>query len=482
MANPAKRSPGSGVERFTFGAFLVTPENRAAFETCADIANSRLGTAQPVVIVGPSGSGKTHLLYAVANRVRQKPNSGLVCIGARHFPDAARSLAHDPSPLTRVRRVLLLVDQLDSFEDDAADVELLIDAFLDAGQGVIVASQKSPSGLGRYSEAFRERLSHGTALRVRPRSSNGHAAHNGGAPAATAQAKSKGSNGAAADAEHLAIDAASVADPGTWAAVRTELGHAYEQLQWALGEIERLRAENARHAEHPGILDRRDQNARHMLDQAEHLLHQLQASRREFEALHSAHARQLDELRQLSVAPDAERNAAFGFVDEPNTPPMVAGDAFVELQRLREDNQRLANELKDARNEIDRVKYSLVKARAERDTERTRLRRAHDALAGSGAPPPTAPVTKRYQIEEAGEGEAAPESPIEGPLPMADLENAARAARQDVANGANESTEARPPRRASVHHVEDLDSARDLLGDPFDFSDADDAKRPDDLA
>ena len=72
--------------QFTFDNFVVGGSNRMAHGAAVAVANLPGDAYNPLFIYGPPGVGKTHLLYAIANGIRQKnPNANIVYIKGDQF-------------------------------------------------------------------------------------------------------------------------------------------------------------------------------------------------------------------------------------------------------------------------------------------------------------------------------------------------------------------------------------------------------------
>ena len=72
--------------QFSFDSFVVGPSNRFAHSAAIAVANHPGDVYNPLFIYGPPGVGKTHLLYAIANGIRQKnPDANIVYIKGDQF-------------------------------------------------------------------------------------------------------------------------------------------------------------------------------------------------------------------------------------------------------------------------------------------------------------------------------------------------------------------------------------------------------------
>ncbi|HPC17564.1 MAG TPA: DnaA/Hda family protein [Candidatus Hydrogenedentes bacterium] len=155
------------MRRFEFSTFQVDDGNRAAFELCHAVSELQPVSPLPVVIVSEPGRGKTHLLYAIVNALRERsPRTALAYITAREFPDKARALIEDPTPLERAASAVLLVDQLERFTERLVDLEAIVRAFLDRGHYVLLASCLPPNRLPHFPPGLRNMLEKGQIVSI----------------------------------------------------------------------------------------------------------------------------------------------------------------------------------------------------------------------------------------------------------------------------------------------------------------------------
>lgn len=161
------------MRRYSFGTFRVDDFNRQAFEICRRVGDLEAVGRLPVLVLGERGSGKTHLLYSIVNRLRAaSKKAGLAYVTARDFPDQVRALLDDPTPVRRTRSAILLVDQLEQFEDLVEELEAIVQLFLTQGHYVVMASSVPPSGLHGLTEGLRSLLRSGQSVRILSASEN----------------------------------------------------------------------------------------------------------------------------------------------------------------------------------------------------------------------------------------------------------------------------------------------------------------------
>lgn len=154
------------MKRYRFETYELSDGNRAAFELCRGVAQLRAPSGKgPHILIGDEGCGKTHLLYAIVNAVRgSKSQAGLAYITAHDFPAQVRALITDPTPVVRVSKAILLVDQLEQFVHFTDELESLVRLFLEYGHLVVLATNVPVSHLYNLTDGFRAQLREGTAL------------------------------------------------------------------------------------------------------------------------------------------------------------------------------------------------------------------------------------------------------------------------------------------------------------------------------
>ena len=167
MTNHHFHTLGRAMKGYGFETFQVENGNREAFAVCRDIASLKKEPGRPVVLLGPEGSGKSHLLWSMVKEIRASAQRiGLALIMAHEFPDKVRALVQDPGPIQNGKRAILLVDGLEAFRDNAADLEAVVQTFLRHGHHVVLASDVYPDRLLQLTAEFRALLNLGQIIRV----------------------------------------------------------------------------------------------------------------------------------------------------------------------------------------------------------------------------------------------------------------------------------------------------------------------------
>ncbi len=158
------------MKQYTFSTFLVDDSNRAVFQLCEAIANLQPGISLPVTLLADKGNGKTHMLYSIVNRVRAgSARTGLAYVTANDFPDQVRALISDPSPVERAESAILLVDQLDLFDNSVEDLEEVVRIFLDNNHYVVLASSVHPGRLQNITDGLKNIILSGQVLEITPK-------------------------------------------------------------------------------------------------------------------------------------------------------------------------------------------------------------------------------------------------------------------------------------------------------------------------
>ncbi len=155
------------MKEFCFETFNVQEGNRTAYEACREIAALRYRGASPVVLLGMPGAGKSHLLWSVVKHIRARPvKVGLGLVLAHEFPEKVRQLIQNPAPIQQSRNAILLVDELEQFQDNASDLEKVVELFHQNNHVVVLASNVHPDRLDVFSTAFKILLGKGRLLEM----------------------------------------------------------------------------------------------------------------------------------------------------------------------------------------------------------------------------------------------------------------------------------------------------------------------------
>lgn len=174
---PVQRTSAGGLEgspldpRYTFDSFVVGASNRMAHAGATQVAETVLSGApgyNPLYLHSQVGLGKSHLLHAIAWEVKKRaPNAQVLYLTAERFRYQFVEALRSSDPLAfkeRFRNInMLLIDDLEFLQGERTEQEFdhIINALLDGGKQVVVASARAPNQIERLNERMRSRLQRG---------------------------------------------------------------------------------------------------------------------------------------------------------------------------------------------------------------------------------------------------------------------------------------------------------------------------------
>ncbi len=157
--------------RYTFDTFVVGASNRLAHAGATQVAETVLTSMpafNPLYIHSSVGLGKTHLLHAIAWEVKSRnPEAQVLYLTAERFRYQFVEALRSQDPLAfkeKFRSInLLLIDDLEFMHGEKTEQEFdhIINALLDGGRQVVVASARAPNHIDRLNERMRSRLQRG---------------------------------------------------------------------------------------------------------------------------------------------------------------------------------------------------------------------------------------------------------------------------------------------------------------------------------
>lgn len=455
------------MKRFNFGTFVVGDANREAFETCKAIAGLERQQGRPVLLLGDEGCGKTHLLYSIVNRVRaQSGRTGLAYVTASDFPRQVRELINDPSPVGRAESAILLVDQLERFEESVEELEAVVRIFMDNGHAVVLASSTHPARLHNLSRGLGELLDQGRTVhlsspgatasaeeiqremqaqlaekeqeleRLRAELSGAQAGAGMGGDMANQELETARAENAEL-ARKLSLSEARIESTERELAVlQQERGERKAQASLAdSGEAQRLRAEleearTAQAAKEETIRELQEEldvangeknkaqgQAAELLERAEALLAQIDTEREQYSRKESARQTRINELEQQLAAVQSDAEARVRELEAEAAELRDAAEEGSSAERRLEELQEELATLQQERDESQAVREELAArvaqledACAERDGELDVLRKeaasqvaAAQAQAGELEARLTRMEAAREQFEQAGQ-------------------------------------------------------------------------------
>ena len=163
--------------RYTLDSFVVGSSNRMAHAGATQVAETvRAGSTcaiNPLFIHAAVGLGKTHLLHAIAWEVqRRAPSAQVLYLTAERFRYQFVEALKSADPLAfkdKFRSIdILLIDDLEFLSGTATETEFdhVINALLDGGRQVVVASARPPSQMERLNDRMRSRLQRGLVAEI----------------------------------------------------------------------------------------------------------------------------------------------------------------------------------------------------------------------------------------------------------------------------------------------------------------------------
>ena len=146
--------PGSLLESdaFTFGTYVVGPQNKMAYAAARAVAEKPAEHYNPLFIYGDSGLGKTHLLYAIAHQVRSRqPDARIVYIKGDDFTnELIASIREGKNAEFREKyrqTTLLLVDDIQFIAGKKQTQEEFFHTFntlYESGRQIVLTSDRPP--------------------------------------------------------------------------------------------------------------------------------------------------------------------------------------------------------------------------------------------------------------------------------------------------------------------------------------------------
>jgi len=157
--------------RYTFESFVVGASNRMAHAGATQVAETVMSGKpgfNPLYIHSSVGLGKTHLLQAIAWEVKRRAaDAQVLYLTAERFRYQFVEAIRSQDPLSfkeRFRAIdMLLIDDLEFMHGERTEQEFdhVINALLDGGRQVVVASARPPNHIDRLNERMRSRLQRG---------------------------------------------------------------------------------------------------------------------------------------------------------------------------------------------------------------------------------------------------------------------------------------------------------------------------------
>jgi chromosomal replication initiator protein len=162
--------------KYTFESFVEGKANNFALAVAQQVAATVLDERRqfnPLYLHSQVGLGKTHLLHAIAWEVKRRtPKAQVLYLTAERFRyqfvEAVRS--QDAMAFKDKFRAIdiLLIDDLEFMQGEKTEQEFehIINALLDGGRQVVVASARPPGQLDRLNDRMRSRMQRGLIAEI----------------------------------------------------------------------------------------------------------------------------------------------------------------------------------------------------------------------------------------------------------------------------------------------------------------------------
>ena len=170
--------PGSLLESdaFTFGTYVVGPQNKMAYAAARAVAEKPAEHYNPLFIYGESGLGKTHLLYAIAHQVRQRqPEARIVYIKGDDFTNElveAIRTGKNVEFRSKYRDAdLLLMDDVQFIAGRKQTQEEFFHTFntlYESKRQIVLTSDRSPKEMQLLDDRLQTRFEWGLLVDVQP--------------------------------------------------------------------------------------------------------------------------------------------------------------------------------------------------------------------------------------------------------------------------------------------------------------------------
>jgi chromosomal replication initiator protein len=167
--------------RLTFENFVEGYSNKFAYSAALAVSEGDFSTYNPLFIYGSTGLGKTHLMYAIANRIREKfPKMTMRCMDSESFTkevlDALRKAKQENTQeqmekLREMFRVdLFMLDDIQFLKGRNKTLETFFYIFNNLHlhqKQMVITSSESPQDIG-IGEQLHSRFAAGFQVEIKP--------------------------------------------------------------------------------------------------------------------------------------------------------------------------------------------------------------------------------------------------------------------------------------------------------------------------
>jgi chromosomal replication initiator protein len=163
-------------EKYTFERFVVGNSNRFAHAAAVAVANGNRVNYNPLFIHGNSGLGKTHLLHAVRHHIAvHNPSANIVYVKGEDFTNQlidAIQRGKNVEFRSKYRSAnIFLMDDVQFIAGKEATQEEFFHTYntlFEAGQQIILTSDRHPNEIARLEDRLLTRFSSGLIVDVKP--------------------------------------------------------------------------------------------------------------------------------------------------------------------------------------------------------------------------------------------------------------------------------------------------------------------------
>ena len=162
--------------QFSFDNFVVGPSNRFAHGAAIAVSNNPGQVYNPLFIYGPAGVGKTHLLYAIANGIRQNnPSSKVVYIKGDQFTNELITAIQSGKNIefrSKYREAdLFLIDDIQFIAGKESTQEEFFHTFntlYEEHKQIVMTSDRKPSDMLTLEDRLKTRFEWGLLADIQP--------------------------------------------------------------------------------------------------------------------------------------------------------------------------------------------------------------------------------------------------------------------------------------------------------------------------
>ena len=162
--------------QFSFDNFIVGSSNRIAHGAALAVTNHPGEAYNPLFIYGPPGVGKTHLLYAIANGLRQrKPDANVVYIKGDQFTNELITAIQTGKNIefrSKYREAdLFLVDDIQFIAGKEATQEEFFHTFnklYEDRKQIVLTSDRKPDDMLTLEDRLKSRFLWGLTVDIQP--------------------------------------------------------------------------------------------------------------------------------------------------------------------------------------------------------------------------------------------------------------------------------------------------------------------------